>query len=87
MNIDNLFHHASSIMTVVSLVTFLGIVAWAYSKRRTEDFAEAANLPFADEEQHHAGSNRQPSLRPCWSWTSRHRRQRRLSWATCSCPG
>ena len=53
MSIDTLFHHASSIMTVVSLVTFLGIVAWAYSKRRTEDFAEAANLPFADEEPNH----------------------------------
>lgn len=35
-----------SIATVVSFVTFLGIVWWAWSKRRTSDFSEAANLPF-----------------------------------------
>jgi cytochrome c oxidase cbb3-type subunit 4 len=34
-------------MTVVSFVTFLGIVAWAWSKRRREAFALAANAPFA----------------------------------------
>jgi len=35
-----------SITTLVSLVVFLGIVWWAWSKRRTSDFDEAANLPF-----------------------------------------
>jgi cytochrome c oxidase cbb3-type subunit IV len=35
-----------SITTLVSLVVFLGIVWWAWSKRRTSDFEEAANLPF-----------------------------------------
>lgn len=35
-----------SAATVVSFVTFIGIVWWAWSKRRTEDFSEAANLPF-----------------------------------------
>jgi cytochrome c oxidase cbb3-type subunit IV len=33
-------------VTVVSFAVFLGIVAWAWSKRRTRDFDEAANLPF-----------------------------------------
>jgi cytochrome c oxidase cbb3-type subunit IV len=33
-------------VTVVSFAVFLGIVAWAWSKRRTHDFDEAANLPF-----------------------------------------
>jgi cytochrome c oxidase cbb3-type subunit IV len=35
-----------SITTLVSLVVFLGIVWWAWSKRRASDFEEAANLPF-----------------------------------------
>lgn len=35
-----------SVTTLVSLVVFLGIVWWAWSKRRTSDFEEAANLPF-----------------------------------------
>lgn len=35
-----------AVMTVVSFVTFLGIVFWAYSGRRKRAFEEAANLPF-----------------------------------------
>ena len=38
-----------SIVTVVSLLTFLGIVAWAWSRRNKERFEEAAQLPFQDE--------------------------------------
>lgn len=38
-----------SIVTLVSLLTFLGIVAWAWSKRNKERFDEAAQLPFQDE--------------------------------------
>ncbi|WP_301102244.1 cbb3-type cytochrome c oxidase subunit 3 [Propionivibrio sp.] len=39
-----------SVMTVVSLLTFLGIVWWAYGmKGNKKRFDEAANLPFADE--------------------------------------
>ncbi len=37
----------SSLMTVVSFVTFIGIVVWAYSKKRKRAFDEAANAPFA----------------------------------------
>ena len=40
--------------TAVLLVSFIGIVIWAYSKRRKQSFDEAANLPFADEERHRA---------------------------------
>ena len=44
MDIDiNLLRSAA---TVVSFVTFVGIVWWAWSKRRATDFSEAANLPF-----------------------------------------
>ena len=35
-----------SIATVASFLTFIGIVWWAYSRRRSNDFTEAANLPF-----------------------------------------
>ena len=37
--------------TVVLMVAFIGIVVWAYSKKRKKSFDEAANLPFADEEK------------------------------------
>ena len=50
MAIENLLTDTRSIVTVVSLLTFIGIVCWAYSSRRKAAFEEAANLPFADEE-------------------------------------
>ncbi|MFZ2854273.1 MAG: cbb3-type cytochrome c oxidase subunit 3 [Rhodocyclaceae bacterium] len=40
-----------SIMTVISLLTFLGIVWWAFGvKGNKERFETAANLPFSDDE-------------------------------------
>ena len=40
-----------SIVTVLSLLTFLAIVFWAYGlKSNKKRFEEAANLPFADDE-------------------------------------
>ena len=35
------------IVTVLVLVAFLGIVFWAYSRKRKRDFDEAARLPFS----------------------------------------
>lgn len=35
-----------AIATLVSFGAFIGIVWWAWSKRRADDFFEAANLPF-----------------------------------------
>lgn len=35
-----------SAATVICLVLFLGIVAWAYARRNQARFDEAANLPF-----------------------------------------
>ena len=37
-------------LTAVLIVLFLGIVAWAYSSRRRDDFADAASLPLIDEQ-------------------------------------
>ena len=41
-----MFH---SFWTIAVLVIFIGIVFWAYSKRRHSDFEEAANLPLEDD--------------------------------------
>ncbi|MEZ5727732.1 MAG: cbb3-type cytochrome c oxidase subunit 3 [Burkholderiaceae bacterium] len=38
-----------SVITVLLLIAFVGIVWWAYSGRTRQRFDEAANLPFADE--------------------------------------
>ena len=39
-----------SLWSIVVLVTFIGIVLWAYSSKRKTDFEEAAQLPFDDDE-------------------------------------
>lgn len=38
-----------ALWSIVVLVTFLGIVFWAYSSKRKSDFDEAARLPFDDQ--------------------------------------
>jgi cytochrome c oxidase cbb3-type subunit 4 len=38
------------ITTALALIAFIGVVIWAWSKKRKADFDEAANLPFADDE-------------------------------------
>ena len=37
--------------TVFAMIAFIAVCLWAYSGKRKEKFEEAANLPFADEEQ------------------------------------
>ncbi|WP_341504113.1 cbb3-type cytochrome c oxidase subunit 3 [Gallaecimonas sp. GXIMD4217] len=37
------------IVTLVLLIVFIGIIAWAYSSRRKKAFDEAANSIFADD--------------------------------------
>ena len=39
-----------SAMTVILFVLFLGIVFWAFSKKRKRAFDEAARLPFDEDE-------------------------------------
>ena len=50
MQLADLLDHASSIMTVLSFITFMGILTWTFMLRREGDFAAAAALPFADGE-------------------------------------
>jgi cytochrome c oxidase cbb3-type subunit 4 len=49
MAIEQIFDSASSVMTVISFVTFVGILVWTFILRRGADFDTAAQLPFADE--------------------------------------
>ncbi len=42
-----IFH---SVWTVVVLVTFIGIIVWAFSKKRHAEFDHAANLLLEDEQ-------------------------------------
>jgi cytochrome c oxidase cbb3-type subunit 4 len=37
-------------ITVLAMITFLGIVAWAYSSRRKDDFEAAARLPLDEDD-------------------------------------
>ncbi len=43
------FSLIQSLWSIVVLVTFLGIVWWAYSGRRKAAFDEASRLPFDDD--------------------------------------
>ncbi|MNF65198.1 Cbb3-type cytochrome oxidase component FixQ [compost metagenome] len=45
--------------TFVVFVAFIGVVLWAYSSKRKSSFAEAANLPFADEDRNDSRSTRE----------------------------
>lgn len=40
---------AMGVITAVLLAAFLGVVAWAYSKKRRRAFDEAARLPLQDD--------------------------------------
>ncbi|MBX2808633.1 MAG: cbb3-type cytochrome c oxidase subunit 3 [Cellvibrionaceae bacterium] len=38
--------------TVFMMIAFIGICWWAFAPKRKQQFDDAANLPFVDEEQH-----------------------------------
>ena len=39
----------SGILTAILLAAFVGLVAWAWSRRRQHDFSEASQLPLEDD--------------------------------------
>jgi cytochrome c oxidase cbb3-type subunit 4 len=41
----------SSVMTVVMMAVFIGIVLWAWSGKRRADFEAAARVPLEDDEE------------------------------------
>jgi cytochrome c oxidase cbb3-type subunit 4 len=48
MAIEQVFDVASSVMTVASFATFIGILLWTFVIKGGADFDAAAALPFAD---------------------------------------
>lgn len=38
-----------AIATTVGLILFVGIIVWAWKRRNTTDFKEAAELPFKED--------------------------------------
>jgi cytochrome c oxidase cbb3-type subunit IV len=51
MAIQHIFDTASSVMTVISFITFVGILWWAFTPANRGNFDQAASLPFAGEEE------------------------------------
>ncbi len=49
MAIEQVFDSASSVMTVISFLTFCGILLWTFVIQGKGAFDAAAALPFADE--------------------------------------
>ncbi|HEX7641575.1 MAG TPA: cbb3-type cytochrome c oxidase subunit 3 [Burkholderiaceae bacterium] len=46
MGIDQFFNNASIVMTVVSLITFVGILLWVYVLKNKRDYERDANMLF-----------------------------------------
>ena len=42
-------HTLRGIGTAVLLIVFIGLIFWAYSRKRSTDFAEAELYPFDDD--------------------------------------
>lgn len=42
---------ARSLITLVSLMMFIGLIGWTWAAHRKAAFDEAAQLPFLDDEQ------------------------------------
>jgi cytochrome c oxidase cbb3-type subunit 4 len=38
-----------ALVTIASFAVFVGIVVWSWRRRNTQDFRQAANLPFEEE--------------------------------------
>ena len=55
MALEHIFSSASSVMTVISFSTFVGILLWTFVLKRGTDFEQAAALPFADEDDQMKG--------------------------------
>ena len=63
----NAYNVVSIVTTVLAIVAFLGIVAWAYGRGRRKAFDEAANAPFAlpdENDKTSTGNDRQAEPRP-----------------------
>lgn len=55
MALQKIFDNASSIMTLISFLTFCGILLWTFALKRGADFERQAALPFADDDTRESG--------------------------------
>ena len=46
-------------VTVFSMAVFIGIIVWAWARRRRDGFEEAAQLPFLDNDDATTGRREQ----------------------------
>lgn len=49
MDID--INFVRSLVTLVSLTMFIGLMVWTWNRRQRSGFEEAAHLPFLDDDQ------------------------------------
>lgn len=52
-----------AVSTVLAMLAFLAIVAWAWSRRRREEFDRAAHLPLEEDAAEHAGRSDTHTIR------------------------
>ena len=48
---EALFDNASRVMTVISFITFSGILWWTFMRHSEKDFSAAANMPFNEDKE------------------------------------
>jgi cytochrome c oxidase cbb3-type subunit IV len=46
---QNVYGWVAGITTLISMLAFLGTVAWSFSRRRYHEFAAAARLPLEED--------------------------------------
>jgi cytochrome c oxidase cbb3-type subunit 4 len=47
---DDTLNLLRAVTTVLAFVAFVGVVAWAWSRRRRDEFEQAANLPLEEDD-------------------------------------
>ena len=51
-----------ALATPIAFIAFIGIIVWTFSKGRKGGFDEAANLPFADDDDDVSVTQRESSV-------------------------
>ena len=49
MAIETIINDAGIVTTVISFITFIGILWWTFAYKNSRDFDAVAYLPFADD--------------------------------------
>ncbi len=53
---QTIYGWVAGITTLLSMIAFLGVVAWSYSRRRREAFDALARLPLEDDARQTPGA-------------------------------